>query len=50
MQDNEVGQFVDWVIGDIPESKDKYVIEGWLYTKVLEWYNTEQSKELTTNE
>lgn len=36
---NEVGQFVDWIVKNIPESKEKYVVEDWLYAKVREWYN-----------
>ena len=38
MNDNEVGQFIDWVIEGLPESKSKYEIETWVYAKMDEWY------------
>lgn len=38
MDNNEIGIFVDWVVAGMDNSKDKFVLEEWLYSKVREWY------------
>lgn len=48
--DNEVGQFVDWVVGDMLEGGDKCFIEEWFYRKVREWYSFKEMEELITND
>ena len=37
--DNEVGEFIDWVIDGLPENVNKYIIEEFLYTQVRIWYH-----------